>query len=94
MRRVVLESMGTYAMGLVRALSRAGLDVRVVDPKRIRMPVANDLHGSWSWDHRIDITTWAEDKVITSAGAATMSDDPAKGQEGWLRLTPLPEEKQ
>jgi transposase len=34
--RVVLESMGTYASRLVRALSRAGLDVRVVDPKRIR----------------------------------------------------------
>lgn len=34
--RVVLELMGTYASRLVRALSRAGLDVRVVDPKRIR----------------------------------------------------------
>lgn len=34
--RVVLESMGTYASRLVRALLQAGLDVRVVDPKRIR----------------------------------------------------------
>ena len=34
--RVVLESMGTYAARLVRALGQAGLAVGVVDPKRIR----------------------------------------------------------
>jgi hypothetical protein len=65
----------------------------LVDPKRLRMPVANDLHGTWSWDHRLDITTWAEDKVVNTSGDAMMSDDAAKGQEGWLRLTPLAEGK-
>lgn len=34
--RVVLESIGTYATRLVRALSDAGLRVGVVDPRRIR----------------------------------------------------------
>jgi hypothetical protein len=63
----------------------------LVDPKRLRMPVPNDLHGTWSWDHRLDITTWAEDKVINTKGDAMMSDDAAKGQEGWLRLTPQAE---
>jgi hypothetical protein len=60
----------------------------LVDPKRLRMPVPNDIHGTWSWDHRSDITTWAEDKVVNDTGDALITDDPAKGQEGWLRLTP------
>lgn len=59
----------------------------LVDPKRIRMPVANELNGSWSWNHRKDITTWAEDKVINTTGDALLEPDPAKGQEGWLKLT-------
>lgn len=60
----------------------------LVDPKRLRMPVPSDIHGSWSWDHRSDITTWAEDKVINATGDATLPDDAATGEEGWLRMTP------
>jgi hypothetical protein len=59
----------------------------LVDPRRIRMPVANELNGSWSWDHRADITTWSEDKVINATGDALLQPDPARGQEGWLKLT-------
>jgi len=35
-RRVVLESIGSYGARLVRALARAGFEVGVVDPKRIK----------------------------------------------------------
>ena len=34
--RVVLESIGGYAAGLVRTLADAGFQVGVIDPKRIR----------------------------------------------------------
>lgn len=34
--RVVLESIGTYAQRLVRALAEAGFEIGIVDPKRIR----------------------------------------------------------
>lgn len=64
----------------------------LVDPKRIRMPVASDLHGTWTWSHRTDATTWAEDKVINAQGDARLAPDPAEGQEGWLKLTPEPPE--
>lgn len=60
----------------------------LVDPKRLRMPVPNDIHGTWSWDHRSDITTWTEDKVVNDTGDALITDNPAQGQEGWLRLSP------
>jgi hypothetical protein len=60
----------------------------LVDPKRLRMPIPNDVRGTWSWDHRSDITTWAEDKVVNDAGDAFITDNPANGQEGWLRLSP------
>jgi hypothetical protein len=61
----------------------------LVDPKRIRMPVASELHGTWSWSHRTDATTWADDPVINSQGDARLSPDPAQGQEGWLKMTPV-----
>jgi len=65
----------------------------LVDPKRIRMPVASELHGTWTWCHRADVTTWAEDKVVNSLGDARLAPDPAQGQEGWLKMTPEPPEK-
>ncbi len=64
----------------------------LVDPKAIRMPVASDLHGSWSWSHRVDATTWADEPVTNSTGDATLPPDPSAGQEGWLRLSPATEQ--
>jgi hypothetical protein len=60
----------------------------LVDPKLIRMPVASDIRGTWSWSHRSDASTWADDPVVSSVGDARMPPDPSQGQEGWLRLTP------
>ena len=62
----------------------------LVDPKRIRMPVAREFKGSWSWDHRTDVTTWAEDPVINSTADPILPPDPAVGMEGWLRFKPAP----
>jgi hypothetical protein len=66
----------------------------LVDPKRLRMPVPGDIHGSWSWDHRTDITTWSEDKVVNATGDAIIADNPATAQEGWLRMIPQPDSTQ
>ena len=63
----------------------------MVDPKRIRMPVASDIRGTWSWSHRVDTTTWADEPVVNSSGDAQLPADPSKGQEGWLKITPDPE---
>jgi hypothetical protein len=60
----------------------------LVDPKLIRMPVAADIRGTWSWNHRADATTWAEDPIVNSTGDARIPPDPSEGQEGWLKLTP------
>ena len=35
----------------------------LVDPKHIRMPIAAELNGTWTWDHRTDVITWASDPV-------------------------------
>lgn len=59
-----------------------------VDAQRIRMPVASELHGSWSWCHRVDPTRWQEDEVINSRGDTQLPTSMVQGQEGWLRLTP------
>ncbi len=60
----------------------------LVDPKLIRMPVAADIRGTWSWSHRTNATTWADDAVINSTADAQIPPDPSEGQEGWLKLTP------
>jgi hypothetical protein len=60
----------------------------LMDPQRIRMPIPNEIHGTWSWDHRSSITDWEEDKVTNTTGDALIPPDPAKAQEGWLRMQP------
>lgn len=62
----------------------------LVDPKRIRMPLAKEIKGTWSWDHRQDVTTWADDTVTNSTADPVLPPDPSVGTEGWLRLTPPP----
>lgn len=62
----------------------------LVDPKTIRMPVPNEIHGTWSWDHRADITTWAEDPIVNATQDAHLRPDPATGTEGWMRMIPPP----
>ena len=51
------------------------------------------LNGSWSWDHRTDITTWADDPVTHATQEATMADDAPIASEGWLKLNPAEEAK-
>ena len=65
----------------------------LVDPKTIKMPVAVESFGNWSWDHRTSITNWGEDKVVNATQDATLSADPVSATEGWLRLTPVPSNK-
>jgi hypothetical protein len=62
----------------------------LVDPKRVRMPVANEIKGTWSWDHRADVSKWVEDPVVNSTGDAILPPDPVAGTEGWLKLGPPP----
>jgi len=62
----------------------------LVDPQRIRMPVPSEIHGTWSWDHRTTVTDWSEEKVTNTTGDALIPPDPAKAQEGWLRMKPQP----
>jgi hypothetical protein len=64
----------------------------LVDPARIRMPIATDINGTWSWDYRSDANTWVQAPVTNATQDAILPADPPSGTEGWLRLTP-PEEK-
>jgi hypothetical protein len=62
----------------------------LVDPKQIRLPIAADIAGTWTWTHKADVATWVEDQVTHATQDARLSDDPAEAEEGWLRLTPPP----
>ena len=64
------------------------------DPREVRMPIAADVGGSWTWTHRQDVDLWAEEPVTHDAGDALLPPDPARAEEGWLRLTPDQPEKE
>ena len=60
----------------------------LVDPKHIRMPIAAELNGTWTWDHRADVITWANDVVTHATQDAILQPDPPVASEGWLQLNP------
>ena len=60
----------------------------LVDPKHIRMPIAAELNGTWTWDHRTDVITWANDPVTHATQDALLQPDPPVASEGWLQLNP------
>lgn len=60
----------------------------LADPKQVALPLARDLAGTWTWDHRTDIVGWADDSVIDAGKASGLSSAPAIASEGWLKLTP------
>ena len=63
----------------------------LVDPKALKMPVPTEMPGSFSWDHRATVATWAEDPVVNATDDAVLPPDPVVGTEGWLRLMPPPQ---
>ncbi|HEX5354824.1 MAG TPA: hypothetical protein VFW93_01305 [Aquabacterium sp.] len=60
----------------------------LIDPKNVRMPIAAELNGSWSWDHRKDVSTWENLPVTHATQEALLPQDPPVASEGWLRLRP------
>ena len=66
----------------------------LVDPKRIRMPIASDIRGTWSWSHRMDATTWADDPVVNSerrrAASRRSLARPGGMAENYARPRPSP----
>ena len=60
----------------------------LVDPKHIRMPIAAELNGTWTWDHRTDVITWSNDVVTNANQDANLQPDPPVASEGWLQLNP------
>ncbi|MGH9057142.1 MAG: hypothetical protein ACRDYY_14965 [Acidimicrobiales bacterium] len=60
----------------------------LVDPKQVALPLAKDLAGTWTWDHRSDVVQWADDSVVDAGKPSGLSSTPAIASEGWLRLTP------
>jgi hypothetical protein len=76
------------ALGLLAPTFRFG--PVLVDPKTVRLPIATDIAGTWTWTHKADVSTWVEEPVTNATQDARLADDPAEGEEGWLRLTPPP----
>jgi hypothetical protein len=58
------------------------------DPKQMRMPIASDIEGAWTWTHRSDVDRWQEEEVVHSGQEALLPPDPVVANEGWLKLAP------
>ena len=60
----------------------------LVDPTAVRLPVATEVAGSWTWTHRADVESWLDEPVRNSTQDALLPPDPVRSSEGWLRLDP------
>jgi len=78
------------ADGLARIAPTFRFGPVLVDPGAIRMPVAADLAGTWTWNHRRDVASWEDDPVVNATGDALMTTRVAGAEEGWLTLHPAP----
>jgi hypothetical protein len=85
------KEIGMRRQWLVPGLDRIAPTFRfgpvLVDPKSVRMPVPSSLEGSWSWDHRADAITWADEPIAQANAEARLANAPV-AEEGWLKLTP------
>ncbi len=79
------------ADGLARIAPSFRFGPVLLDPRSIRMPVATELGGAWSWNHRADVSSWADQPVVNAAGSALLSTDVVEAEGGWLTLHPNPE---
>jgi hypothetical protein len=80
--------------GLARLAPTFRFGPLLVDPTNIRMPVAREVGGTWSWQSRADIGRWTTEPVTHATGEAALSSARARATEGWLRLTPDPPDDQ
>jgi hypothetical protein len=89
------KDLGVRRQWVADGLSRLAPTFRfgpvLVDPRTVRMPVATELGGRWSWSHRTDVSAWTDQPVVNATGDAMMSTDLVTAEEGWLRLD-LPQE--
>jgi hypothetical protein len=60
------------------------------DPDTLRMPIATDIAGTWTWNHKTDVARWVEEEILNAGQDAVLDDTPTVGTEGWLRLRPTP----
>ena len=77
----VMEASGGYEKALAKALRQAGLDVRVVDPKRVRHYAR--AFGRWAKNDRIDARMIARYGLALAAGMeetprVAVAEDPAR----------------
>lgn len=82
------------SIGLLRdwtagALARIAPSFRIgpvlVDPTTIRLPVVSALPKRQSWTRRDTPTTWRDDPIVAATEDATLPDQPAAAQEGYIR---------
>ena len=65
-----------------------------VDPATIRMPVATELAGSWTWNHRRQASEWINEPVVNATQDALVASAAAVAEEGWLTMHALQESEE
>jgi hypothetical protein len=89
------KELGVRRQWIADALAKIAPSFRfgpvLVDPATIRMPVATELSGSWTWNHRRDVTNWLGEPVTNATGDALIASARDVAEEGWLTLNPPPQ---
>jgi len=78
------------APGLARIAPTFRFGPLLVDPNSVKMPVARDIGGTWSWVSRSAPGMWNAAEVSNTPGDGAIPVDRPQATEGWLRLVPDP----
>jgi hypothetical protein len=81
------------AQGMAKIVPSVRVGPVLVDPAEIRMPKVASLGEKQSFIRRTGPLSWREDPIVSATSAAFLPTIPHEVQEGWIRVTPKPEEE-
>ncbi|MGW5672559.1 DUF3892 domain-containing protein [Micromonospora sp. NPDC003776] len=84
------KSVGLLREWTAPALSRLSPALRygpvLHDLETTRLPLPQDVRGSWYWHRRDRPGQWRSDAVVPATGDALLPNEPSVASEGWLQV--------
>jgi hypothetical protein len=78
--------------GLKRMIPSVRVGPLLVDPAEIRLPLVSLLGENQTFTRRTGELTWRDDPILAATQTAYLPRLPHEVQEGWVRVTPAPDD--
>ena len=75
--------------GLSRIAPSARIGPVLIDPDKVRLPRIAAFGQDQTWTRRDTPFTWRDDPILAATQTALLPDNPARVEEGYVRITPV-----